>query len=113
MKPFKCPKCQVEAITAKQKYKAGFWKDIYCGHCGARLCGHPWLMALIYVAYLWAVAWFLAWPYFAGNWWLALGLIPTWLLLDYLNVRFMPLVILRPKPSGPAPGSPGLNNPNE
>ncbi len=97
MESYKCPKCSTACISVKDKYKAGSWREIHCEHCGARLCGHPWFMAAIYMVYFWVVAWFIFWSYFERNWWLLLGLIPSWLLLDYLNVRFMPLVILRAK----------------
>jgi len=95
MKPYQCPKCKEECIPAKDKYKAGIWRVIHCPQCGARLCGQPWVMAASYTLYVWALAWFGFWAYMDHSWEPLLYLIPVWLLLDLLNMRFMPLSILR------------------
>ena len=97
MKSFKCPKCKEASISPRDKYRAGIWKIIFCPHCGARLCGNPVLMALAYMLYVWAFAWFIFWALLEHTWLPLLYLLPVWLLLDFLNLRLMPLSVMRPR----------------
>ena len=101
MKNFTCPKCDQEAIPVKAKYLASHWANIHCSNCGARLCAEPILLTLLYFCYFWAIAWFLIWAMAEQNWGLALFLIPTWLLIDFLSVLYLPLRVLRPKAVSP------------
>jgi hypothetical protein len=100
MRRFICPRCKRDSISLKDKYLAGIWMTISCRECGARLCGHPWAMALGYIPYVWALAWFAMWALLDGSWLPILYLIPVWLLLDALNILFMPLASLRPGSRG-------------
>lgn len=100
MKFFPCPKCKEEVIPVKDKYLASLWMNVYCAHCGARLCAEPIVMALLYFLYFWMAAWFIAWAWMEETWVPILYLIPLWLLVDLLSVMYMPLMIMRAKRSG-------------
>lgn len=95
MKHFTCPRCKQDTIPLKDKYLAGLWKSIYCGQCGARLCALPLVLALMYFAYTWALFWFIAIAYFNQTPATLLWLLPTWLVLDFINVSYIPLVSMR------------------
>lgn len=97
VKHYKCPKCDQSSVSLKEKYKLGHWKIIHCSNCDARLCGHPILLILAYVVYIWVVGWFIAWAYLEQTFLPLLYLIPVWLILDYFNVAVLPLSVLRPK----------------
>lgn len=99
MRTHKCPRCGEMSIPLKDKYRAGFWGIVSCGRCGARLCALPALLALFFVLYVWDIMWFFGMYHFTGNWmhffYMALG----WIVIDMLNVRFVPLASMRSKPT--------------
>lgn len=97
MRQFTCPSCKKESIPLVDKYRAGMWRVIHCPDCGARLCAQPWLMMLGSMIYLWVAAWFGFWAWLDHSILPLLYLVPAWLLLDYLNINYMPLAPLRPK----------------
>ncbi len=97
LKFFVCPKCEKRSITVGNKYLSGHWVNIYCPACGARLFAEPILLALVYMAYFWAVMWFASWAMLKEDWALALYLIPVWLTIDFLSLAYMPLRVMRPK----------------
>lgn len=97
MKRFPCPKCQQETIPVKDKYLASAWMTIRCGNCGTRLCGHPVLMALLYFVYFWVIAACVFWAWYHGSWVPLVWMLVLWALLDFINIRFMPLKALRPR----------------
>lgn len=92
-----CPSCKEACIPRTDKYRAGTWRVIHCPRCNARLCANPILMALAYMMYFWAAAWFIGWAAFDHVWWPLVALIPVWLMLDFLNVQLMPLSVMRKK----------------
>lgn len=97
MKHFTCPNCGQASIPLKDKYLAGLWRVIHCANCRARLCAHPWLMVLGFMIYVWAVMWFGFLAYFNHSFAPLIYLLPVWLFLDYLNINFMPLSVMRPR----------------
>lgn len=98
MPMYKCPRCKTDSITLKEKYKTGIWGDITCPHCKSRLCASPWLLALIWVAYAWDVAWFSSLYYYTRNPMDFVYMVLVWLIIDALNVTYMPLAILKASP---------------
>lgn len=99
MRLYPCPNCEKEAIPLADKYRAGMWRVIVCPSCSARLCAQPWLLMLASMIYVWAAAWFGFWAWFEHSLLPLLYLVPVWLLLDFLNIRYMPLSVLRPQGS--------------
>lgn len=97
MKFFTCPKCKEESIPFRDKYFASIWMNIYCSNCGARLCAEPIIMALLYFVYVWLAAWFIMWALAEESWVPIAWLIPLWAAVDFLNVWYMPLMVMRPK----------------
>ena len=97
MKSYRCPSCNRDTISTKDKYFAGIWRVIYCPSCGARLCAQPWLLALGWAIYVWAFMWFGALAFFNHSLAPLVYLVPVWLFLDFLNIRFMPLAVMRAK----------------
>lgn len=95
MSRFRCPRCGESGISFKDKYLAGIWMTVLCTNCGARLCAQPLVMAAGYVLYFWVLAWFVTWALLDWSWLPILYMIPVWLVLDLLNIRFMPLAALR------------------
>jgi hypothetical protein len=95
---FKCPRCGKMSIPIKDKYKAGFWAVISCKNCEARLCIFPWLLAVLFVAYVWDVVWFYGMYHFTGHYIHFLYMIVVWLMLDAVNIYFMPLASMKTLP---------------
>ena len=95
---FQCPHCKCDAIPLKAKYLAGVWQVIHCPACRGRLCANPIILALAYIAYCWAFAWFAFSAAFQGSLLPLLYLIPVWLVLDFLNVNLIPLSRMKPRP---------------
>ena len=52
---FQCPACQQESISYTQKFLLGKWATTHCAACGARLCAHPVVLAILYFLYIWDV----------------------------------------------------------
>ena len=100
MPMYKCPYCKTQSITFKDKYKTAIWGEIYCSNCKAKICASPWLLALIWVAYFWDVAWFSGLFYYTRNPLDFVYMVLVWLAIDAINVTYMPLAVLKapPKP---------------
>jgi len=99
MRMFQCPRCQEFSLPFKDKYRAGMWRDIHCSHCKARLCASPWVLAAFFVLYVWDVGWFSGLYYYTHNPLDFVYMILVWIGLDFLNVWYMPLSIMRANPS--------------
>lgn len=95
MKKFTCPKCKRESIGLKDKYRTSIWQEINCNACGARLCAHPWVLAFAYVIYTWAVISLITMSYYQKSYMPLLYIVVVWLVLDFHNVMFMPLAVMR------------------
>src|SRR3990172_5918942 len=98
MRMFQCPCCQQTTISSKEKRKAGYWGIIYCTDCKVRLCVYPWLLAALWMLYVWDVLWFTGLYYFTRNYLDFAYMAAAWFVLDYVNVSFMPLVVMRQDP---------------
>lgn len=99
MPMYQCPRCQTKSIPFKDKYKAGIWGEIYCSNCKAKLCAYPWLLAGIWVLYAWDVAWFSGIFYYTRELMNFVYMILIWLVIDALNVTYMPLAVMRANPN--------------
>lgn len=95
MRMYMCPRCQTMSIPFKDKYRAGIWANINCKNCQAKLCASPILLAAYSILYMWDVAWFSGLFYYTRNPLDFVYMIMVWILLDYLNVTYMPLVTMR------------------
>ena len=97
---FKCKRCESPAISLLDKYKAGLWQEVYCPNCQARLADNPYILgAFHFCGYVQIVAWFVLLAYMTKDLTYLAYLAATWLIFDVLNVMFVPLVILKPKPA--------------
>jgi hypothetical protein len=97
MTQFRCPKCRAEAIPLKDKYLAAIWMSIHCPACGTRLCAHPLLMTLLYFVYFWIAATCLFLAAAGKSWTPVLVMLVLWLLVDLVNIAWMPLRPMRPR----------------
>lgn len=97
MKNSTCPCCKKDTISTKDKYFAGIWRVIHCCDCNSRLCANPILMAVAYAVYFWAFAWFGYLAFYHKDPSQLLYLIPIWFFLDFLNIKLMPLSIMKKK----------------
>ncbi len=97
MPSFKCPSCHEETLSLGQKYRLGWWMTTHCSPCGARITAFPWTLMALYCLYIWNVVWWLGQYIFNGGLvnfiYMAIG----WLLIDLINLYFMPLATLRRK----------------
>ncbi len=96
MKKYRCPKCGEDTIPLKAKYLAGIWQVIPCPVCKTRLCANPIILTLAWFCYVWAAAWFGFSAVLEESLEYLLYLIPVWLILDFLNVRLVPLSAMKP-----------------
>ncbi|MDH5299775.1 MAG: hypothetical protein OEW58_00235 [Gammaproteobacteria bacterium] len=53
-----CPHCQEALITSKQRLLGTLWMDMYCSGCGGRSSLNHIGLALIYMTWVWNVAFF-------------------------------------------------------
>jgi hypothetical protein len=95
MRMYRCPRCKTLSIPFKDKHKTGMWGNIYCGHCKAKLCAYPWLLALIWVFYIWGAVWFSGLFYFTHDSLDFVYMIGMLLIIDALSVAYLPLAVLR------------------
>lgn len=98
MTMYKCPRCRTMSIPFKDKYRTSVWGTIHCPHCKARLCAYPLLLGALYVLYTWDIMWFAGLYYFTRNLMDFVYMILGWLVLDSLNVSFMPLAVMKSSP---------------
>ena len=92
---YKCPHCEAPSIPLKSKYWAGQWGTIHCKNCMARLCVYPWLLAGLYFFYVWNVVWWFGMYHFTNNYYYLAVLILGWIVLDLINLAFLPLALMR------------------
>jgi hypothetical protein len=97
MPRYNCPRCETTNISFKDKYKTSMWGEIYCNHCKSRLCAYPVPLALIWVAYAWDVAWFSGLYYYTRNPLDFVYMVLVWLMLDAINITYMPLAVMKTK----------------
>lgn len=97
MSSYECPRCGEKSISPKAKYLAGKWSVIHCPNCGARLCAYPLLLAGFYVLYVWDVMWFAYMWRYTGNAMHLVYMVIVWIVLDFLNVKLMPLASMKAK----------------
>jgi hypothetical protein len=101
MPMYMCPRCKTMSIPLKDKYMAGMWANIYCSHCKAKLCATPLLLAAFYILYLWDVGWFSGLFYYTRDWIEFVYMAIIWVILDYINVTYLPMSIMKRDPQPP------------
>jgi hypothetical protein len=94
----KCPQCQKETITFKQKFLTSKWKETYCPNCNARLCANPIVLALLYFMLTWDIVLFGYLTYLENSLTYGITLVVGWFTLEYF-MYYIPLSVLKPKPS--------------
>jgi hypothetical protein len=94
---FTCPNCRENSISIKNKYLAGWWKPITCPNCSRKLSAFPWLLMALDMVYVWNVMWFYGLYHFdldhSPVYFVYMAV--CWVILDVLNVQFMPLSIMK------------------
>lgn len=95
MKNFQCPRCKEMSIPPKDKFLAGLWRNIHCAHCGAKLCAYPIPLAILYFFHTWNIVWFYGMYHFTGNPLHFLYMVLVWLGLEFIDVAYMPLAVMR------------------
>lgn len=98
MPKFKCPRCHTQSIPFKDKYLSGRWMVIYCSHCKAKLCAYPILLGVLYVFYVWDILWFIGLFDFTRNYLDFVYMVLGWLVLDAINLYFIPLAVMKGSP---------------
>lgn len=90
-----CPSCEKDTISWKTKYLVGFWFTTHCLNCNAKLTAMPIPLALFQILYVWNVGWF------SGIYWFTrepinfVYMTILWIILDILNVKYIPLSVMR------------------
>lgn len=98
MRNFTCPRCNERTISPSDKFLAGWWQSVHCGHCGARLSALPLAVMLVHFIYVWIAAWIAGiYVYQVDPVYYAVA-VAIWAVIESINVMFMPLVILKPLP---------------
>ncbi|MBI3773155.1 MAG: hypothetical protein HY272_10720 [Gammaproteobacteria bacterium] len=103
MAKFKCPRCKALVFSWQDKYRMGFWGVKHCSGCNARVAAFPWTLVLLSFLYVWNVVWWAALIHFNHSYHYLIFMALCWVLLDLLNVYFMPLASFKqcdkPNPS--------------
>ncbi len=108
MANFTCPSCDHESFSLKDKYTMGYWMIRKCSHCQSIVAANPIILGVLTFAYLWNVLMFGALTFFDRdldvNWWdnivngawhYILIMIILWAILDFINIKYVPLMIVR------------------
>ncbi|NOY62982.1 MAG: hypothetical protein GXP10_07515 [Gammaproteobacteria bacterium] len=98
MPQYCCPRCQQQTIPLKEKYKTSYWFLTQCANCSSTISANPIILAIVDVVYVWVAVTFCSMVYFQQSLIPILYLIVVWLILDFLNVHYMALSIVK---SGP------------
>ncbi len=97
MHRFKCPSCQEESISIKDKFRLGWWLTTRCGQCETRVAAFPWTLMLLFFLHTWNVIWWFGLYHFEGGGQYLLYMGIGWVLIELINLFFMPLCSLRRK----------------
>lgn len=92
---FKCPHCREETILLTQKYRLGWWMTSTCNACGGRIGVFPWTLMIITMFHVWNVLWWVGLVHFNDSYHYLIYLAICWILIDLINLYFMPLCRLR------------------
>ncbi len=107
MANFTCPSCNQESIPLKDKYAMGYWMMRRCGACNSLIASNAIILGILTFAYLWNVLMFGALTFFdrnpdiswgdnimQGAWYYILIMIVIWAILDFINVKYVPLMVV-------------------
>jgi len=94
---FKCPHCQEETLSVKDKYRLGWWMTVICASCGGRIAAFPWTLSLMTMLYVWNVMWWVGLINFNSSYHYLIYMAICWILLDLANLFLMPLSRLKRK----------------
>ena len=97
MANFKCPSCKEQTISLKEKFLMGWWATTNCSNCEARVAAFPWVLMLISGMHVWNVIWWIAFIMFNDSYHYLIYMAICWVLIELINLYFMPLVTLRKK----------------
>ncbi|TPW16801.1 MAG: hypothetical protein FD130_911 [Halothiobacillaceae bacterium] len=90
-----CPYCGEKSISFKEKYKLGLWMTSECKRCSAKLSAYPIPLALLHAVYAWNLFWWPSLYHFKSDPIYFLYLVLFWIVLDMLNVLFIPLGVMK------------------
>ena len=68
-----------------------------CSKCGSRIAAFPWTLLMLNMVYVWNVLWWVGMINFNHSYHYLIYLMICWILLDLINVYFMPLCRLKKK----------------
>lgn len=97
MASFKCPSCKEETLSLFDKYRLGWWMTTSCSHCGARIAAFPWTLMVLFFFYVWNVVWWAGMVNFNDSFHYLIYMAVIWVLIDLVNIYFMPLSALKSK----------------
>lgn len=100
MAAFKCPHCREETLSLKDKYRLGWWATLNCSKCGGRVAAFPWVLLMMTMLYVWNLLWWVGMMNFKHSYHYLGYLVLCWVLLDLINIYFMPLCRLKKKAPG-------------
>lgn len=92
---FKCPHCRAQSVSLKDKYKLGWWMTVSCPNCGGRIAAFPWTLLIMTMLYVWNLMWWVGLINFNHSYHYLIYLAICWVLLDLINIFFMPLARLK------------------
>ncbi len=78
------------------KWRLSYWREAYCSHCGARVCGNLWFLTPFSLVYMWVLGGsaFMYQFHDAGVMALVYG-VAAWLVVDFLNIVLIPMSVMR------------------
>lgn len=97
MARFNCPHCKEPTLSWLDKYQLGLWMTKTCRNCGARISAVPLVLMAMHFIYAWNVLWWGALVHFNDSYHYVIYMAVCWVILDALNVAYMPLASLRQK----------------
>jgi len=96
MEKAECPHCGEATITARLRFRAGKWLDIYCPKCGGRSCAQPIVLAIMYFMHVWNLAFFGFMAVYESSWIYFSIMVVLSLILEFF-IMFIPLSRMRKK----------------
>ncbi len=95
MANFKCPCCKEQSLSLKNKFFMGWWGTCNCDQCEARVAAFPWVLMLISGLHVWNIIWWVGLVFFKESYHYLVYMAVGWVLIELLNLYFIPLVTLR------------------
>ena len=95
MANFTCPSCNKDSIPLKDKYAMGYWMTRRCVECNSLIANHAILLGVLTFAYLWNLLFFIGLAQFNQSWHYFGYMLVIWVVLDLINIKYVPLMVVR------------------